>query len=228
MKFSILLSASALLGQAIAHGGVTTYILDGVTYPGFSPHNTPTGQTTIQRQWSTYDPLYSPSGSKLKCTAPYSTQWTHAEGPVMAMAKVGASFADPDGNGNVWLLIQSGLLSGIVRSGTWGLGTVLKTLQWTSKIPANLAPGNYLIRHELLALHQANTPQFYPECAQVNVIGSGTRTPAGSYLTSFPEAYKASGPGITIDIYSSTETTSTIPGPGLVKLPSFILSVATS
>lgn len=39
-----------------------------------------------------------------------------------------------------------GLLSGTVNKGTWGLGTVLNTLQWTTKIPANLAPGNYLIR----------------------------------------------------------------------------------
>lgn len=35
MKFATILSASAVLfGQAIAHGGVTTYIFDGVTYPG--------------------------------------------------------------------------------------------------------------------------------------------------------------------------------------------------
>jgi hypothetical protein len=47
-------------------------------------------------------------------------------------------------------------------SGTsWGTNKVLKTLQWESTIPASLKAGNYLIRHELLALHQANTPQFY-------------------------------------------------------------------
>lgn len=49
----------------------------------------------------------------------------------------------------------------------WGTAKVLKTLKWDSTIPASLAAGNYLIRHELLALHQANTPQFYAECAQV-------------------------------------------------------------
>jgi hypothetical protein len=49
----------------------------------------------------------------------------------------------------------------------WGTAKVLKNLYWESKIPSTLAAGNYLIRHELLALHQAKTPQFYAECAQV-------------------------------------------------------------
>lgn len=43
----------------------------------------------------------------------------------------------------------TGLLSGTVNKGTWGLGTVLSSLQWSTKIPANLAPGNYLIRVNL-------------------------------------------------------------------------------
>lgn len=50
--------------------------------------------------------------------------------------------------------------------GTWGAGIVLDKKQYTSKIPADLAPGNYLIRHELIAVHQTNTPQFYAECAR--------------------------------------------------------------
>lgn len=55
-------------------------------------------------------------------------------------------------------------------SGTsWGTAKVMKNLYWESTVPKTLAPGNYLVRHELLALHQANTPQFYAECAQVCV-----------------------------------------------------------
>lgn len=49
-----------------------------------------------------------------------------------------------------------------------------------------LAPGNYLIRHELIALHQANAPQFYPECAQIKVTGSGTAQPDASYKAAIP------------------------------------------
>lgn len=45
----------------------------------------------------------------------------------------------------------------------WGTAKVLKNLYWESKVPSSLAAGNYLVRHELLALHQANSPQFYAE-----------------------------------------------------------------
>lgn len=63
------------------------------------------------------------------------------------MAKVGDTFADSDGDGLKWFKIdEAGLLSGTVNAGSWGLGVVLDTLEWTTTIPANLAPGNYLIR----------------------------------------------------------------------------------
>jgi len=54
---------------------------------------------------------------------------------------------------------QEGLVSGTENSGIWAGDTILDTLLWTSTIPASLAPGNYLIRHELIAVHQANNPQ---------------------------------------------------------------------
>jgi hypothetical protein len=95
----------------------------------------------------------------------------------------------------------------------WGTAKVLKNLYWESTIPASLAPGNYLIRHELLALHQANTPQFYAECAQLQVTGSGTAQPSGSYLANIPGYAPQSDPGITVDTYSSAITTYTPPGP---------------
>jgi hypothetical protein len=63
------------------------------------------------------------------------------------MAKVGDAFADSDGDGLEWFKIdEAGLLSGTVNAGSWGLGEILKNLEWTTTIPANLAPGNYLIR----------------------------------------------------------------------------------
>ena len=42
------------------------------------------------------------------------------------------------------------------------------------------------LQHELLAIHQANTPQFYPECAQLEITGSGSATPTDEYLVTFP------------------------------------------
>jgi cellulase len=69
-------------------------------------------------------------------------------------------------------------------------------------MPQCIAPGQYLLRVEVLALHSANRPnqaQFYQSCAQINVSGSGSFTP--SQTVSFPGAYKASDPGISVNIY---------------------------
>lgn len=56
---------------------------------------------------------------------------------------------------------------------------------WSSVIPSCLAPGDYLVRHEIIALSDAYKTggcQFYPSCAQVTVLGSGTVNPTGYAL----------------------------------------------
>lgn len=70
-------------------------------------------------------------------------------------------------------------------------------------IPSCLKPGYYLVRHEIIALHSAYSypgAQFYPGCHQLQVTGSGTKTPS-SGLVSFPGAYKSTDPGVTYDAY---------------------------
>ena len=69
----------------------------------------------------------------------------------------------------------------------------------TVTIPSNLAPGNYLIRHEIIALHlatQRRGAEFYPACTQLRIGGSQTGKPADSELVSFPGAYSDDDPGI--------------------------------
>lgn len=67
------------------------------------------------------------------------------------------------------------------------------------KIPSGLAPGDYLLRAEAIALHAASGAggaQFYLTCFQLTVSGSGTSNPSG---VSFPGAYKASDPGEVVE-----------------------------
>jgi len=233
-------SVSFLVSQAAAHGGVTSYVIGGTTYTGWSPYNSATGQSSIERPYSSYNPILSVSDSTLSCndngqasggqlsatvaagtsiTAKWA-QWTHAQGPVMVyMAKCSGSCTSSNSNSLKWFKIaQTGLISGTVGNGVWGTGQVMNSLSYTSTIPAALAAGEYLIRHELLAIHQANTPQFYPECGQLTVTGGGGKTPSGTFLVSFPGAYGANDPGVNIDIYSTaaqTQTTYTVPGPAV-------------
>jgi cellulase len=75
---------------------------------------------------------------------------------------------------------------------------------WEFTMPTCVAPGQYLMRIELLALHSAyssGAAQFYISCANIQVTGSGTST--GSQLVKFPGAYSANDPGIMLNIYSS-------------------------
>lgn len=64
-------------------------------------------------------------------------------------------------------------------------------------IPPSLAPGEYLLRHEILGLHVAGTEmgaQFYPSCTQIRVTeGGSTQLPSGIAL---PGAYDPQDPGV--------------------------------
>jgi len=93
---------------------------------------------------------------------------------------------------------------------------------WNSRIPWDIKPGNYIIRHEMVSLHFATShsnyqnwgivaPQFYPSCYNVRVTGNGTATPAGVV---FPGAYKSADPSWAFDIYVN-KTEYHIPGPPL-------------
>ncbi|KAI0346656.1 hypothetical protein BDW22DRAFT_790232 [Trametopsis cervina] len=90
---------------------------------------------------------------------------------------------------------------------------------YTFTIPSGIAPGNYLLRAEVIALHVASSPggaQFYMSCFQLSVGGSGSVSPAG---VKFPGAYSASDPGILINIYTQLNSYP-IPGPSPYNAPS--------
>ncbi|KAK2803039.1 hypothetical protein FQN50_007120 [Emmonsiellopsis sp. PD_5] len=130
------------------------------------------------------------------------------------MAKVpeGESAATWDASGDVWFKILG-------QGPTFG-----ETLTWPSDgaaqveatIPASLPAGEYLIRVEHIGLHGAsaeNGAQFYISCGQINVTGGGSGSPAP--LVAFPGAYKATDPGIMINIYNPVPTEYVLPGPAV-------------
>lgn len=137
-------------------------------------------------------------------------QWTHSQGPVIVwLYKCAGDFSACDGSGANWFKIDEG---GFHGDGTtvfldtetpsgWDIATLVGSNKgWTSSIPAGLAPGNYLIRHELIALHQANNPQWYAECAQLVVGGSGTASPDASYKAAIPGYAAQSDPNISVSV----------------------------
>lgn len=81
-------------------------------------------------------------------------------------------------------------------------------------IPANLKPGNYVLRHEIIALHSASNAdgaQNYPQCVNLKVTGSGTEQPEGTLGTAL---YSADDEGINFNLYTTFDSYP-IPGPAL-------------
>ncbi|EKM56323.1 glycoside hydrolase family 61 protein [Phanerochaete carnosa HHB-10118-sp] len=234
--------ASSALPTVFAHGGVLAYSNAGNWYQGWAPYNSPDGQTSIERPWSTYNPITDPTDPTLSCnddgtssalqltatvaagsaiTAYWNSPWPHAIGPMLTyLAQCpGSTCTGVNSDSLQWFKIdEAGLLSGTVFSGSWADGQMIAdNSSWTTTIPSTVPSGNYLIRFETIALHSLPA-QFYPECAQIQITGGGNQAPTTDELVTFPGAYSSTDPGLDIDVYSNaaqTETTYIIPGPPL-------------
>ncbi|KAK1752599.1 glycoside hydrolase [Echria macrotheca] len=241
MLFSATFSAVALLAADVAaHGAVTSYIIDGKTYPGYQGFSPANSKNVIQRQWSDYNPIFQCSDAKMRCNGGTSAtmnatvpaggdvaavwqQWTHSQGPILVwLYKCPGAFSSCTGEGVGWFKIDEAGFHGdgvkvfldTEKPSGWDIAKLVGGGSWKSTIPKNLAPGNYLMRHELIALHQANNPQFYPECAQIVVTGSGTGEPDSSYKAAIPGYCKQSDPNIKVPINDhSLPQTYKVPGP---------------
>jgi hypothetical protein len=136
------------------------------SYTSFSPASSP---PTIQRQWLDYNPTMSVTAPKVLCNGGTSAalvanitagdkitakwaKWTHKQVSIMVwMYKCAADIKSCDGSGKKWLKIDQMRMTAPPLTGTsWGTAVVYKNFAWTSTIPASLAPGYFLIRHELL------------------------------------------------------------------------------
>ena len=88
--------------------------------------------------------------------------------------------------------------------------------QATITLPETLAPGNYLIRHEIISLHNAvaeGGTEFYPACTQLSVGGSQKGGPTADELVTLPGAYSDTDPGILDPSVYDTGTEYIFPGP---------------
>ncbi|KAH8105777.1 glycosyl hydrolase family 61-domain-containing protein [Phellopilus nigrolimitatus] len=133
-------------------------------------------------------------------------------GPVLAyMAKVDDATTAVGSSSSWFKVSEMGLPSN--NPEYWGTEVLNDNCgHYTFTVPADIAPGQYLLRAEVIALHVASSvggAQFYMSCFQIEVGGSGTVDPP---TVDIPGVYGASDPGILIDIYTSP-TAYTIPGP---------------
>ncbi|OCL14194.1 lytic polysaccharide monooxygenase [Glonium stellatum] len=107
---------------------------------------------------------------------------------------------------------------GIQLGGTWASDVLIADdFTWTVQIPANLQPGGYVLRHEIIALHVANITneaQAYPQCVNL-MVGTGEASGEAEGITGgepAPDFYSMYGPGILVDVHHKL-TGYSIPGP---------------
>jgi len=238
-----LFSLFALLPAMVAgHGFVQDMTIDGKFIKGNPVGGDPTGPSGI-RQVTTPNPIKGAQNRNVNCGSgakPASlildampgskltfnwrgadgSKWPHNTGPILTyMASCGSTTCDKfDPINAQWFKIQQ---DGRKANGDWEQVDLFNGGVSSATIPKTLAPGNYMVRHEIIALHLATQPggaEFYEGCAQLRVGGDQTGAPSPNELVSLPGAYSDNDPGIFDPNVFDTQSTYTFPGPPVTKL----------
>jgi cellulase len=119
--------------------------------------------------------------------------------------------AETEGKGNAWVKIQESGLNG----GTWAVTAFRNNAGKIDVTIPDLAAGDYLIRSEIIALHEAKVEgkaQFYNGCGQIKVTSSGTKSITNG--VDLKTIYKSTDKGVLFDIYNGASSYP-IPGPAV-------------
>ncbi|KAF3186793.1 hypothetical protein TWF788_003014 [Orbilia oligospora] len=230
---TLLSAASTVMG----HGIVQEFLIGGQRYTGSLPfqdqYKNPAPERITQAFWengnSFIDDVTSAEiacnkgakAAKLVAPAPagseitfFWTEWPEShKGPVITyLADCGGDCTTAVGSELNWFKIDE---AGLLADGTWAADAVIKNNNsYTLTLPKKIKNGQYLLRHEIIALHAAHEQkgaQFYPSCTNIEITGAtGENTPD---TVKIPGAYSASDPGIFINIYYPKVESYVIPGP---------------
>ncbi|KAJ9631820.1 hypothetical protein H2203_000220 [Taxawa tesnikishii (nom. ined.)] len=249
MKF--LVSALALAASANAHAIMQKLMVNGVDQGSLVGIRAPSSNNPVQDVSSTDLLCGASAGTSSKVItvpagASVGAAWAHVlggpqgagdsdnpiasshKGPTQVyLAKV-SDAASASASGLKWFKIAS---DGVTTDGVWGVDHMIANTDasgfgWQKfTMPSCIAPGQYLMRVELLALHSAGSQggaQFYQSCAQIQVTGSGSFSPAASNQIALPSGYSAADPGILVNIYDNSGKPTangkyTAPGPAVIS-----------
>ncbi|KAI0757721.1 glycosyl hydrolase family 61-domain-containing protein [Daedaleopsis nitida] len=243
MKNLSIFAALAALPLVAAHGFVSQVVIDGKAYAG-NPPGENKGASPI-RIISDNGPVKGASNQDLFCglkaqpaemvvpansgskvsfqwMAGGGQNWPHNTGPMMTyMASCGSTTCDKfdDHNAEWFKIDEAGKKPN--DDSTWVQADLMKGDSYSLNLPDNLAPGDYLIRHEIIALHLAVTKggaEFYPSCTQVRIGGNGNGTPSSDETVTFPGGYSDTDPGIFDPTVFDSDSKYVFPGPPISKL----------
>jgi hypothetical protein len=239
---TVAFSFAAILPLVAAHGFIQDMKVDGKLFKSSPPN----GQQTPSaiRQVSSIEPIKGAKNPDINCgpsAKPASlsadampgsklefnwrggdgSNWPHNIGPMFtyltSCGNVTCDKFDPS-NATWFKLEESGKKP---NSAQWVQQDLKDGGVATMTLPSDLAPGNYIARHEIIALHlgtQMGGAEFYAGCAQLRVGGNETGVPDPNQLVQLPGAYTDSDPGIfTPDVFNSGFNY-VFPGPPVAKL----------
>ncbi|KAG2065296.1 hypothetical protein BDR04DRAFT_183722 [Suillus decipiens] len=233
------LLALALATLVSAHGFVQQVTIDGTVYMG-NNLNVETPAPSIIRLVNTNSPVESTNNPFLNCgqDAQFASlvgnanpgsqleilwvagtdgsyNWPHNVGPLMHyMTKCDGFCSTYNSTNAKWFKISE---LGLEADGsTWYQANLMSGVPANVTIPNTLAPGNYLLRSEVISLHDAMTlggAQFYPSCIQLQIGGSQTGGPTSGEECTFPGGYSDDDPGILTPNIFNPPIQYTFPGP---------------
>ncbi|KAF2015551.1 carbohydrate-binding module family 1 protein [Aaosphaeria arxii CBS 175.79] len=232
MKTATFLAFAAIGKLAAAHATFQEMLVNGKSQGstgvrGTSDQNNPILSTAADLA---SDMMICKGGSKVAGSVSVASgdkltlQWHHnnpssgagdADEPIAASHRgpiiVWVAKAETEGKGNAWVKIQQSGLSG----GTWAVDTFRSNAGKIDVTVPDLAAGDYLIRSEIIALHEgdrAGKAQLYNGCGQIKVTSNGKKTITNG--ANIQSVYKTDDAGILFNIYGGASSYP-IPGPAV-------------
>ncbi|KAG9235148.1 glycosyl hydrolase family 61-domain-containing protein, partial [Amylocarpus encephaloides] len=241
MKSSGIVALAATVAQVTAHGfvqgidiaGTYGYLVNNFPYATSPPSVIGWAETATDlgfvapSAFTTGDIICHKGGANAKKTATVAAggtvrmdwnTWPESHhGPVIDyMANCNGDCTTVDkATLEFFKIAEKGLVDNSAAPGTWASDELItNNNSWAITIPSTLAAGNYVLRHEIIALHSAGSAdgaQNYPQCINLEVTGSGTEAPTGTLGT---DLYTETDQGILVSIYT-VGLDYVIPGPAL-------------
>ncbi|KAH7303909.1 glycoside hydrolase [Stachybotrys elegans] len=144
------------------------------------------------------------------------------KGPIMTyIAPCNGDCTTVDKTALRWTKIaEAGVISGPANTqGFWATDEMRANGGSSATIPTSIAPGRYVIRNEIIALHRAHLsePEFYAQCGNIEVTGNGTDNLSQSGVVA-SQLYSTSDSQIFgFSVHDNRDPNWVIPGPALYQ-----------
>jgi len=233
----------AIIPLVAGHGSVTHITIDGKTYEG--PKSGDQDLQSPVRMISTPSPVKGADNPAMNCgqdarpaalvadanpgskvsfgwrSGEDGVLWPHNLGPMITyMAACNGPCAQADvANAKFFKIHQVGQK----QDGSWFQDDLHNNADATvdMTLPNNLPAGEYLIRHEIIALHLAGDvggAEFYPSCSQIRLSAPANPSTASlpTDTVTFPGGYSDNDPGIHVNVFDDNFKYTNFPGPAVI------------